>query len=80
VTAFGYGYAAVRLHIVSIWPLALLHALDDFLQLNSPDALPWPFQLLVAAGFVLYGRYLLRTACPERDRAHPGGEIRPRWG
>lgn len=28
-TAFGAGFAALRLHTVSVWPLVLLHGLVD---------------------------------------------------
>jgi uncharacterized protein len=58
---FGFGFAALRMHVVSIWPLAALHALDDWLQVNSPGAAPWWWQLLVAIGFVAYGRWLAAT-------------------
>jgi uncharacterized protein len=50
-TAFGMGFAALRLHIGVVWPLALLHGLDDWMQINSPGAAPWLWQLAVALGF-----------------------------
>ncbi|GIG70058.1 hypothetical protein Pen01_63530 [Phytomonospora endophytica] len=59
-TAFGFGYAAARFHLATIWPLVAAHALDDQLQLASPGAAPWPVQLAVAVAFVAYGWWLLR--------------------
>ena len=58
--AFGFGYAAVRFHLATIWPLAAAHALYNFAQYASPGAAPWQVQLGVAAGFVCYGAWLLR--------------------
>ncbi|MGW4946970.1 CPBP family intramembrane glutamic endopeptidase [Actinoplanes sp. NPDC004185] len=58
-TAFGFGYAALRWHITSIWPLAFLHAMDDFLQLRSPDAAPLWWQATIAMFFLAYGWWLL---------------------
>ena len=49
--AFGAGFAALRLHVVALWPLAALHGLDDWCQVGSPGAAPWPWQLAVAVGY-----------------------------
>ncbi|TFV52201.1 CPBP family intramembrane glutamic endopeptidase [Blastococcus sp. TF02A_35] len=71
-TAFGAGFAALRLHTVSVWPLVLLHGLDDWCQVNSPGAAPWPWQLAVALGFGAAAWCLTRPAAlaapgPERS-------------
>jgi uncharacterized protein len=60
-TAFGIGYAGLRMHVVAVWPLAVLHGLDDWTSVNSPGALPWPVQLAIAAGWVAYGLRLARA-------------------
>lgn len=67
--AFGFGYAAARFHLATIWPLVAAHALDDHLQLASPGAAPWPVQLGVALAFVAYGWFLLRPTFAARRRA-----------
>jgi membrane protease YdiL (CAAX protease family) len=75
--AFGFGYAAVRFHLATIWPLVAAHALYDFAQYASPGAAPWQVQLAVAAGFVGYGVWLLRRldrrASPDEEAAAPAG-------
>jgi hypothetical protein len=71
-TAFGAGFAAVRLHIGVVWPLALLHGLDDWMQVNSPGAAPWVWQLVVAIGYGLAAWALTRPGTPpEPGRARP---------
>ncbi|AEV87094.1 putative protease [Actinoplanes sp. SE50] len=59
-TAFGFAYAALRWHLGSIWPLVVLHAMDDFFQLRSPGAAPLWWQAAVVLVFVGYGGWLLR--------------------
>jgi uncharacterized protein len=61
-TAFGAGFAALRLHTVAVWPLVLLHALDNWCQVNSPGAAPWWWQLAVALGFGAAAWWLTRPA------------------
>jgi hypothetical protein len=58
--AFGFGYAAVRFDLATIWPLVAAHALYNFTQYASPGAAHWLLQLGVAVGFVGYGIWLLR--------------------
>lgn len=58
-TAFGYCWAAMRWQLGTIWPLVVLHAVDNFLQVHSPGAAPWWWQLTVAAFMVAYGHLLL---------------------
>ncbi|RBY77125.1 CPBP family intramembrane metalloprotease [Geodermatophilus sp. TF02-6] len=69
-TAFGAGFAALRLHTVALWPLALLHGLDDWCQVNSPGAAPWWWQLAVAVGYAAAAWELTRphalAAPPDR--------------
>lgn len=61
-TAFGAGFAAIRLHIGVVWPLALLHGLDDWMQVNSPGAAPLWWQVLVALGFGTAAWWLTRPS------------------
>ena len=49
--ALGAGFAALRSHVGTIWPLVVLHALSNWCQAVSPGAAPWPWQLAVAVGF-----------------------------
>jgi uncharacterized protein len=51
-TAFGAGFAALRLHTVVPRPRALLHRLDDRLQSNSPRGGAVAVAPAVAAGCV----------------------------
>ncbi|WP_149179709.1 CPBP family intramembrane glutamic endopeptidase [Streptomyces sp. TRM49041] len=65
-SVFGFLLAALRLHTVSIWPLALLHALSNWINSNSPGELPiwWEaFRLLALTG---YGVALVRIRTRER--------------
>jgi hypothetical protein len=62
VTAFGAAFAALRLHNGVLWPLVLLHGLDDWMQVNSPGAAPFAWQVLVALGFVVAAWALTRPA------------------
>ncbi|MEV4754277.1 CPBP family intramembrane glutamic endopeptidase [Micromonospora sp. NPDC049559] len=59
-SAFGFGFAALRWQLRTIWPLVVLHALDDLLQLRSPDAAPLWWQAAIAVIFVGYGWWLIR--------------------
>jgi hypothetical protein len=61
-TAFGAGFAALRLHTGVLWPLVLLHGLDDWVQVNSPGAAPRPWQLAVAVGYATAAWWLTRPA------------------
>ncbi|GAB3227295.1 hypothetical protein GCM10027447_18250 [Glycomyces halotolerans] len=58
--AFGFGYAAARFHLATVWPLVAAHAVYNFSQFASPGAAPWQVQAAVAVGFVAYGIWLLR--------------------
>jgi hypothetical protein len=78
-TTFGVGYAGMRMHTVSIWPLAVLHGLDDWTSVNSPGALPWGVQLAVAIAWMTYGVRLARarSAGPTPSSVAPVGWAEP---
>jgi hypothetical protein len=59
-TSFGAAYAAVRLRIGTIWPLAFLHGLGNFCNTRSPGDAPWWWYLSVAIFYSLYATWLLR--------------------
>ncbi len=61
-SASGAAYAAVRLRIGTIWPLALLHGLENFCNTRSPGDAPWWWYLSEAIFFVLYAAWLLRRS------------------
>ena len=62
------GLAALRFRIATIWPLVLLHALNDFVQFSATGGIEaqqvaayLPFLKIGIAGLMaLYGLYLLR--------------------
>lgn len=56
---FAFVLVGLRWNGVSIWPLALLHGLGDFLQLASPGAAPWWWQATIAVFEIVYGAWLL---------------------
>ncbi|MBM7791043.1 CPBP family intramembrane glutamic endopeptidase [Tenggerimyces flavus] len=58
---FAFALTALRWRGLTIWPLAILHGLGDFLQLTSPGAAPWWWQLAIAVFELAYGWWLLRT-------------------
>jgi membrane protease YdiL (CAAX protease family) len=59
-TASGAAYAAVRLQIGTILPLAFLHGLENFCNTRSPGDAPWWWYLSEAIFYVLYAALLLR--------------------
>ena len=61
-SASGAAYAAVRLRIDTIWPLAFLHGLENFCNTRSPGDAPWWWYLSEAIFFVLYAAWLLRRS------------------
>jgi uncharacterized protein len=66
---FGVGYAAVRLHTGSVWPLMVLHFLTDLLL--RIDALPgWAHWTAMVGGdtvLLVYGLVLLRRNAPTAE-------------
>jgi uncharacterized protein len=67
--AFGACYAALRFEIGTLWPLVLLHALDNLLQLRTPGALAFGVQVLVALAYAGYAWRLARGASLARAGA-----------
>ncbi len=63
-TSSGAAYAAVRLRIGTIWPLAFLHGLENFCNTRSPGDAPWWWYLTEAIFYVLYTAWLLRRLRP----------------
>jgi membrane protease YdiL (CAAX protease family) len=61
-SASGAAYAAVRLRIGTIWPLAFLHGLENFCNTRSPGDAPWWWYLSEAVFFVVYAAWLLRRS------------------
>ena len=61
-SASGAAYAAVRLRIGTIWPLAFLHGLENFCNTRSPGDAPWWWYLSEAIFFVVYAAWLLRRS------------------
>jgi hypothetical protein len=57
--AFGFACAALRWHLRTIWPLVVVHALGDFLQILSPGNLPLGVRVAYLLGFIGYGWWLL---------------------
>lgn len=58
--AFGIAYAAVRLRIGTIWPLAFSHGLEDFCNTRSLEGVPPWWHLFEAIFYVLYAAWLIR--------------------
>ena len=58
-TSFGAAYAAVRLRVGTVWPLAFLHGLENFCNTRSPGDAPWWWYLSEAIFYVLYATWLL---------------------
>jgi uncharacterized protein len=61
-TSSGAAYAAVRLRIGTIWPLAFLHGLENFCNTRSLGDAPWWWYLSEAIFYVLYAAWLLRRS------------------
>ncbi|MEU8521374.1 CPBP family intramembrane glutamic endopeptidase [Streptomyces sp. NPDC048577] len=65
-SVFGFLLAALRQHTVSIWPLALLHAVSNLINSNSPGALPDWWEALRLLSLTGYGVLLVRASTRER--------------
>ncbi|MBO4253165.1 CPBP family intramembrane metalloprotease [Streptomyces griseorubiginosus] len=57
---FGFACAGLRLAIGSVWPMVVVHGLDDFFQIRSPGAAPDWWQVCVYVFHVLFGVWLVR--------------------
>ncbi|MDI9889449.1 CPBP family intramembrane metalloprotease [Streptomyces sp. HNM0645] len=65
-TVLGFLLAALRLHTISIWPLALLHALSNWINSNSPGELPVWWEVARLLALTAYGAMLVRMSTRER--------------
>src|SRR3954468_22224692 len=57
---FGFACAGLRFVVGSMWPMVVLHGLDDFFQIRSPGAAPVWWQVSVYVVHVTLGVWLLR--------------------
>jgi hypothetical protein len=57
---FGFTCAALRYAIGSVWPMVIVHGLDDFFQIHSPGSAPDWWQASVYVFSAAYGLWLLR--------------------
>jgi len=60
-TTYGFVLAALRLRIGTIWPLVLVHGLDDWAQLSSPGKAPDWWMIAVHLFQLAYAAWLLRS-------------------
>ncbi|MFJ9539808.1 lysostaphin resistance A-like protein [Streptomyces sp. NPDC101225] len=79
---FGFTCAGLRFAIGSVWPMVVVHGLDDFLQIRSPGAAPDWWQVCVYVFHAAYGLWLLRRygigdASAARSAARAGAGERP---
>src|SRR4051812_7537174 len=60
---FGFACAGLRFAIGSVWPMVVVHGLDDFFQIRSRVTAPdwWPVSVYVF--HVTFGVWLLRRYC-----------------
>lgn len=61
-SAAGFCWSAGRFLIGSIWPLAFIHGFNDWMQINSPGAAPFFFQVAVVLFQISWGALLLSRA------------------
>ncbi|ABY21931.1 putative protease [Renibacterium salmoninarum ATCC 33209] len=66
--AAGFCWGAGRFLLNSIWPLAFVHALNDWMQINSPGAAPLYFQIAIAVFNISWGALMLTSANRPRIR------------
>ncbi|MDX3242200.1 CPBP family intramembrane glutamic endopeptidase [Streptomyces sp. ME18-1-4] len=69
---FGFSCAGLRFAIGSVWPMVVVHALDDFFQIRSPGAAPGWWQVGVYVFHAAYGWWLLHHY-GSRDPLPPHG-------
>jgi len=74
-TLSGFGYAALRLHVRAIWPLALLHALNNTAGTVAVGAPPLWFKAVVGIAAIGYGVWLLRQPTPVPPGNQPDGAL-----
>ena len=66
--ATGFCFAAVRFHVLSLWPFVVLHAAENALR-DLSGALGVPVELALAAALVAYGCLALRRLAPGQVEA-----------
>lgn len=70
---FGFACAGLRFAIGSVWPMVVVHGLDDFFQIRSPGAAPDSWQVCVYVFHAAFGVWLLwrygNGAAPELSRS-----------
>ena len=71
-TAFGLAYSAVRLHLMTIWPLAVLHGLEDFCNTRSLGTTPSWWYAVIAAYYAGYAAWLLIQMSRREGSVRPG--------
>ena len=57
---YGFCLAGVRRRVNTVWPLAFVHGLDDWTQINSPGKAPDWWQVAVMVFLAVYGFLLTR--------------------
>src|SRR3954470_3078773 len=57
---FGFTCSGLRYAIGSVWPMVVVHGLDDFFQIRSPGSAPDGWQVCVYVFHAGYGWWLLR--------------------
>lgn len=62
---FGMSLAGVRMVAGSVWPAVVLHAVQDWCQLNSPGAAPLWFQVAALLGELVWGCFLIAVGCSD---------------
>lgn len=58
---YGFCLAGARLRMNTVWPLAFVHGLDDWMQINSPGKAPDWWQVAVLVFLAVYGFLLTRN-------------------
>ncbi|MEU1666245.1 CPBP family intramembrane glutamic endopeptidase [Streptomyces sparsogenes] len=79
---FGFTCAGLRYAIGSVWPMVVVHGLDDFFGIRSPGAAPDWWQASVYVFHAAYGLWLLRrygneVMCPAPDTGRADPDERP---
>lgn len=60
-TVQGFALAAMRMHVIALWPLVLLHAGSNLLVLaETPNAVPWWWEAGQLLLTLALGRWLVR--------------------
>jgi hypothetical protein len=73
-TCYGFCLAGARLRMNTVWPLAFVHGLDDWMQINSPGKAPDWWQITVLVVFVAYGWWLTKAPKGAQRAGPPGSQ------